>query len=284
MSHKRLIDTENESFYHVIIKVSDRTDPNSEYAFKDQHKEKLRELFFWLEEIYSLDCLSYCIMSTHAHFIIRRRPKLKLSQKEIALRHQSYYQLKWPLDARSAEIIHFGKRLNDLSHFIGDLEKRFTHWFNKQFQIPRRGSLWNPCYKSVLLEGRMALERCLQYVELNPVRAKMVAASRDYKFCSWHDICQKNDRGNLLKSRIIESLRAMGAGLQESDDAIFMDYQRVLSLMTVGVDMNPGIKKFHQGLELELLHRQGFWAQAYSITSESGHLYYVQGRRRFMVS
>ena len=54
--------------------------------------------------------------------------------------------------------------------------------------------------------------------------------------------------------------------------------------MTVGVDMNPGIKKFHQGLELELLHRQGFWAEAYTITSESGHLYYVQGRRRFMVS
>ena len=284
MSHKRLIDDENESFYHVIIKVSDRTDPHSDYAFKDQHKEKLRELFFWLEGIYSLDCLSYCIMSTHAHFIIRRRPGLELSQKEIALRHQLYYQRKWPLDARCSEIIQFGKRLNDLSHFIGDLEKRFTHWFNKNLQIPRRGSLWNPCYKSVLLEGCMALERCLQYVELNPVRAKMVTSARDYKFCSWYDICQKSERGGVLKKRILESLRAMGAGMHESDTKIFNDYQEVLNLKIVGLEIDPNLKRGCQDLELELLHRQNFWVDAYSITSESGHLYYLRGRQRFMVS
>ena len=86
MSHKRLIDEENESFYHIIIKICDRTDLRSDYALADVHKEKLHQLFFWLEEIYSLDCLTYCLMSTHAHFVIRRRPKLKLSQKEIAKR------------------------------------------------------------------------------------------------------------------------------------------------------------------------------------------------------
>ena len=141
MSHKRLIDDENESFYHVIIKVCDRTDRAGKYAFTHKHKEKLQELFFWLEDIYGLDCLNYCLMSTHAHFVIRRRPDLQLSQKEIAKRHQKYYGLKYALDARSREVIAFGKRLNDLSLFVGDLEKRFTHWFNKQFKQVRRGSL-----------------------------------------------------------------------------------------------------------------------------------------------
>ena len=118
MSHKRLIDEENESFYHVIIKICDRTDRASDYALADKHKKKLHQLFFWLEGIYSLDCLGYCLMSTHAHFIMRRRPQLKLSQKEIAKRHQAYYGLKGALDARSREVLAFGKRLNDLSHFI----------------------------------------------------------------------------------------------------------------------------------------------------------------------
>jgi hypothetical protein len=284
MSHKRLIDNENESYYHVIIKICDRTDRCSDYALADAHKKKLHQLFFWLESIYSLDCLGYCLMSTHAHFILRRRPKLKLSQKEIAKRHQSYYGLKWALDARSREVIHFGKRLNDLSHFIGDLEKRFTHWYNKQFKITRRGSLWNPRYKSVLLESELALERCLQYVELNPVRAGMVIRPEDYHYCSWFEIMKGTKLGHLLKQRIIDSLRSLGGGINQTPQKLFEGYEKVMELMTVGLEMNPKLKGIYPELEIELLHSHHFWSDAYVIGSESGCLNYQQGKRRRLVS
>ena len=204
-------------------------------------------------------------MSTHAHFVIRRRPDLQLSQKEIAKRHQNYYGLKYALDARSREVIAFGKRLNDLSLFVGDLEKRFTHWYNKQFPITRRGSLWNPRYKSVLLESGLALERCLQYVELNPVRAQMVQCSSEYKFCGWQEIKNESELGQLLQTRIIESLRAMGRGINESNKEVFESYKKVLELMSKGLTMNPHLKRLYPELEMELLHSHCFWSDAYSI-------------------
>ena len=50
---KRYLDKESEiSFYHVIIKVPDNTHGNSEYAFNRIHKQRLKDMFFWLENIY----------------------------------------------------------------------------------------------------------------------------------------------------------------------------------------------------------------------------------------
>ena len=88
---KRYLDRESEiSFYHVIIKVPDNTHGNSEYAFNRIHKQRLKDMFFWLENIYELKCLCYTIMSTHAHFVIcHERDALKsLSLKEAAKREQ----------------------------------------------------------------------------------------------------------------------------------------------------------------------------------------------------
>ena len=70
---KRNFDFESDVvFYHVIIKVPDNTYGNKAYAFDRAHKTKLREIFFCLESLYEVQCVNYCIMSTHAHFVIRR--------------------------------------------------------------------------------------------------------------------------------------------------------------------------------------------------------------------
>jgi len=89
---KRYLDTESElSFYHVIIKVPDNTFGNEVYAFKAEHKRRLKDLFFWLEGIYELKCLCYTIMSTHAHFVICREKEALdhlgdlLSQKSLKI-------------------------------------------------------------------------------------------------------------------------------------------------------------------------------------------------------
>ena len=190
MNYKRLIDDEHVSFYHVIIKIPDRTDAHSDYALDQHHKSYLVKLLFWLDDIYTLECINYCVMSTHVHFILKIEPDAEkaLSLKEVAQRHQCYYKLRDAKDARCYEIREFRKRLNNMSNFVADLEKRFTRWYNSQLERKRRGSLWNPRYKSVLLGSHMALLRCLQYVELNPIRAQMVKNPAHYEFCSWSDI------------------------------------------------------------------------------------------------
>ena len=74
MNYRRLIDGEHTCFYHVIIKIPDRTDIHSDYALNEKHKAFFVKLLFWLDEIYTLECINYCIMSTHAHFILKVEP------------------------------------------------------------------------------------------------------------------------------------------------------------------------------------------------------------------
>ena len=135
---KRRYDTESDVvFYHVIIKVPDNTLGNTAYAFDHKHKSYLRDLLFWLERIYELEVINYCIMSTHAHFVIRRERESKLSLKDVACRFKKYKSLKEIPDARTCEVRKFAKRLNDLGDFMGNLQKRFTAWYNQQFEKRR---------------------------------------------------------------------------------------------------------------------------------------------------
>ncbi|MCM8535144.1 MAG: hypothetical protein NE334_04340 [Lentisphaeraceae bacterium] len=53
----------------------------------------------------------------------------------------------------------------------------------------RRGTLWEQRFKCTKLVGSEALVSCLQYVELNPVRAEIVEDPKDYRFSTysiWH--------------------------------------------------------------------------------------------------
>jgi len=136
-------------FYHVIIKVPDNTLDNHAYAFNHKHKSYLRDLLFWLESIYELEVVNYCIMSTHAHFVIRRDQNSKLSFKQVAYRYKKYKYLKEAPDARTCVIRKFAQRLNDLGDFMANLQKRFAAWYNQQFEKRRRGQLFNHCYKAI---------------------------------------------------------------------------------------------------------------------------------------
>src|SRR5699024_1648574 len=48
----------------------------------------------------------------------------------------------------------------------------------------RTGTLWEGRYKSSLIDSEDYLLRCYRYIELNPVRARMVADPRDYAWSS----------------------------------------------------------------------------------------------------
>ena len=260
---KRYLDTESDlSFYHVIIKVPDNTFGNSNYAFQAEHKRRLKDLFFWLEEIYELKCLCYTIMSTHAHFIICREKGLesKLSLKELALREQKYRGRKYPLDARSCEVRNFRFRLNDLSDFMGNLQKRFTRWYNKQGDRSRRGQLFNHNFKSVLLKDTKSLIHCMQYVEMNAVRAQMVKTPSEYEFTSWSDFNKKNSLGERLKRSFIYCLRKFNGGLQDMTDLqIFSLYTARLKLICRALYELGDFSKLDRTIVNELFLKNKKW-------------------------
>jgi putative transposase len=60
--------------------------------------------------------------------------------------------------------------------------RRYVRHFNLRHQ--RTGTLWEGRYKSTLIQAERYLLACMTYIDLNPVRAALVADPRDYRWSS----------------------------------------------------------------------------------------------------
>jgi putative transposase len=63
------------------------------------------------------------------------------------------------------------------------LAGRMTRYRNKV--EGRTGTLWESRYKSSVVQSDTYLLACSRYIELNPVRARMVARAEDYRWSSF---------------------------------------------------------------------------------------------------
>ncbi len=70
-----------------------------------------------------------------------------------------------------------------LGRLLKRLAGRQTRWVNRR--EGRRGTLWEGRYKSSPIQTEAYLHRCSRYVELNPVRAGLVARPREYRWSSF---------------------------------------------------------------------------------------------------
>lgn len=62
------------------------------------------------------------------------------------------------------------------------LGRNYVQAFNRRHA--RTGTLWEGRYRSTLIEAERYLLACMAYIDLNPVRAGMVAAAADYPWSS----------------------------------------------------------------------------------------------------
>ena len=202
-------------------------------------------------------------MNNHVHLILARKTAAldSFSLKQAALRYQKHYRLKEAPDARLLEVRKFKQRLNDLSEFMRDLQRRFTFWYNNQFPERRRGSLWNPKFKSILLASGKALSECMKYVELNPVRAKISKTPESYSFCSWSHIVKKDFRGQYLRQNIIRYLRYFYEEEREfnSDDEVFRLYSGELIALAAAVKENKKIRSLDPYFIEAFLQKSEIW-------------------------
>lgn len=90
---------------------------------------------------------AYCLMTNHVHLL---------------------------LSAQSAEA---------LGGLMQDMGRRYVQYVNRSYR--RSGGLWEGRYKASFVQTERYLLSCMRYVELNPVRAAMVAAPGDYRWSSY---------------------------------------------------------------------------------------------------
>ena len=70
-----------------------------------------------------------------------------------------------------------------LGKTLQSVGRQYVQYFNHSYQ--RTGTLWEGRYRATVIEAERYLVTCMRYIEMNPVRAGMVAHPRDYRWSSY---------------------------------------------------------------------------------------------------
>ncbi|TVR49748.1 MAG: transposase [Puniceicoccaceae bacterium] len=180
--------------YHVVTRTV-----AGQHLFGPTEKEVFRRIMRKVAAFCGVEVLTYALMSNHVHLLVRVPAPRPIPDAELLERAALLYgrtraeELRQLLrhpdprqQARVRDKLH--RRMLDLSAFLKELKQRFSIWFNKTHG--RFGTLWAERFKSCIIEGRRAsLETVAAYIDLNAVRAGLVADPKDYRFCGYGEAC-----------------------------------------------------------------------------------------------
>lgn len=183
-----------EAFYHILSRVVDRR-----FILDDTEKERFRRLMRAVEAFSGCQVLTWTCLSNHWHICLRVPEPEPVSDRELIRRLNYLYEKPFVAqiatelaDLRShgkdteAETLktRYSRRMYNLSAFVKTLKQRFTMSYNRRHD--RKGTLWESRFKSVLFErSRRALWTLAAYIDLNAVRAGMIADPQAYRFCGY---------------------------------------------------------------------------------------------------
>ena len=83
-----------------------------------------------------------------------------------------------------------------ISDWMQQAEGEFAQWHNRR--KGRSGAYWEDRYHSTLIQSSTHSEQCMLYIELNMVRAGVVAHPRDWPWCSYGEWMGTRQRRSLL--------------------------------------------------------------------------------------
>jgi REP-associated tyrosine transposase len=138
--------------YELPMHVMNRGNNRQQIFFSADEQRYFRYLLHNMKGANRVDIYHYCLMNNHIHLIVRLNPSGNLSRflKQVFLAYHSYFK----------------RRHEYIGHLV---QGRF---------------------KSIIIETEEYLLQCGKYIEMNPVRAKIVSRPGDYKFSSYNSYAQ----------------------------------------------------------------------------------------------
>ncbi len=216
MRKSRLKIIGRSAVYHCMTRTV-----NKEKLIDRVAKEVLRKQLWQIADFSGVEVITYCIMNNHFHVLLRipDRESVVVSDEELMRRYRVLYPKPTAYQQADAKVLEMklledgeeGKalrkqlldRMHDVSQFMKTLKQRFSIWYNRTHN--RVGTLWCERFKSTLVEGTdAALRITAAYIDLNPVRAKIVEDPKEYRWSGYGEAM-----GGFLRARhgIEESIR-----------------------------------------------------------------------------
>lgn len=101
-----------------------------------------------------------------------------------------------------------------ISRLMQKLGWQYVGQFNARHR--RTGTLWEGRYKSCMVDSKAYLLQCARYIDLNPVRARMIDDPKKFPWSSCAALCGQHDDPLLT---LHHTQRALGTCLQQRGDA-----------------------------------------------------------------
>ena len=197
MRHAR-VKAEGTGCYHVVSRIVDRN-----FRLDDGEKEIFRRMMRKAETFSGVRVLTYSILSNHFHLLVEVPERGEVGEAELLHRMTALYGKDYAAGKvrqwrewrdggaatlAEAEQERLRARMGDVSAFIKTLKQRYSMSYNARYK--RTGTLWEERFKSVLVEnGENAKAAVAAYIDLNPVRAKIVKDPKDYRWSGYGEAC-----------------------------------------------------------------------------------------------
>ncbi len=228
-------------YFHVLSRVVDRR-----FVFAEEEREFFRVLLRQVEAFSGVEVITWTMLSNHFHIVVHIPEKVEdLPEDVLWERLNALYSREEIQEIRATMKLipkltpglagqhllrdyrqKFIRRMHDLSEFMKTLVQRFTLWFNKRHQ--RVGRLWESRFKSVLIEGEWdPLMSVAAYVDLNAVRAGIVADPKDYRWCGYAEaVAGKSVARKGLGQLLLKEAQASGEAMDWR--VVGREYRKVL--------------------------------------------------------
>ncbi len=202
-ARKTLISLRETPYYHVVARCVRRAWlwGFDEYAGRDYSHRKawVLERLQHLAAVFTIDVCAYAVMSNHYHLVVHvaaERAKA-LSEDEVIERWTTLFS-RPPLLERYQQgtcdpserevaqrfIAEWRSRLSDVSWYMRCLNEHLARRANQEDGCT--GRFWEGRFKSQALLDEAGLLTAMAYVDLNPIRAAMVATPEASEFTSIH--------------------------------------------------------------------------------------------------
>jgi hypothetical protein len=211
---------ESRGGYHVISRI-----PDGLPWLTDAEKEQFLRLLERFARGFYVEIHAFCVMGNHFHLLLTAREDAAnaATAAELHRRYRAIHGRRavpplgptdgggqvWP--DPDGGLARLRARLGSVSRFVQELKQTFARWYNRQHR--RKGYLWGDRWKGVLVSKAGDAEVVTAaYIDLNPVRAKLVRVPDAYRWSSLGLTARSPGRARrLLRPLARPELRAHGA-------------------------------------------------------------------------
>ena len=249
---RRIKFNDRDAFHHVTSRVSGRQMLLAGSEIKADMLDALERS----AEFSGVNVGSFAILDNHFHVVVQvPSPAGTVPEEEVLRRYGVLMGSKASLrlesrlramrergDSLAADEVvdRLRARMHDLSQFVKTFKEVFGRRFRKLH--PYSGTIWGDRFKSCLVESGEYLAKCAKYIELNPVRARIVKHAEDY---AWNTSGLAK-RGDAFAKACLDWMRSVFTGDSPQDGWLMRRCGQIVTGKLFGSRefVEKGVKEF----------------------------------------